>query len=116
MTLESRGIQRLVAVATGIPLVPELRPFLEKCFDMAKPGAKYVITRYRRSNANLRTQLERIIKRAGLEQWPKLFPVLTSVVTGAWEIKLTAPNEHQIHYGVVSPTIAAISAASFFAA
>ncbi len=54
-----------------IPLFPELRPFLEDCLEMAKPGAKYVIIRYRQSNVNLRTQLERIIKRAGVEQWPK---------------------------------------------
>lgn len=36
------------------------------------PG-DHVITRYRRKNCNLRTQLERIIKRAGLATWPKLF-------------------------------------------
>ena len=34
---------------------------------------EFVITRYRDSNANLRTQLQRIIKRAGLKPWPKLF-------------------------------------------
>ena len=32
-----------------------------------------IITRYRDANANLRTQFERIIKRAGLKPWPKLF-------------------------------------------
>ncbi len=32
-----------------------------------------MITRYRRSNVNLRTQLLKIIRRAGLESWPKLF-------------------------------------------
>jgi hypothetical protein len=32
-----------------------------------------VITRYRDTNANLRTQLERIIEKAGLSPWPKLF-------------------------------------------
>src|SRR4029453_11508119 len=30
-------------------------------------------TRYRKSNANLRTQLKRIIDRAGMKAWPKLF-------------------------------------------
>ena len=30
-------------------------------------------TRYRDANANLRTRLARIIERAGLEVWPKLF-------------------------------------------
>jgi hypothetical protein len=32
-----------------------------------------VITRYRQSNINLRTQLCKIIRRAGLAPWPKLF-------------------------------------------
>jgi hypothetical protein len=36
-------------------------------------GADHVISRYRGGNTNLRTQLERIIRRAGLEPWPKLF-------------------------------------------
>ena len=37
------------------------------------PGTEYLITRYRSGNANLRTQLERIIRRAGLKPWPKPF-------------------------------------------
>jgi hypothetical protein len=61
-----------------IPLFPELRPYLEECFDLAEPGREYVITRYRDTNANLRTQLLRIIQRAGLQRWPKLFQNLRS--------------------------------------
>ena len=45
---------------------------------MLHPGAAHVITRYRSANANLRTQLERIIRRAGLEPWPKPFQNLRS--------------------------------------
>ncbi len=56
-----------------VPLFPELRPFLEQAWDEALPGTEYVITRNRDGNANLRTQLERIIERAGLKPWPKLF-------------------------------------------
>lgn len=56
-----------------IPLFPELRPYLHEAFDEAPIGAEYVITRYRSANANLRSQLERIIRRAGLQPWPKLF-------------------------------------------
>ncbi|RIK78426.1 MAG: hypothetical protein DCC68_15530 [Planctomycetota bacterium] len=55
------------------PIFPEPRPFLEAAREAAEPGAKYVISRYRKSNANLRTEFKRIIKRAGLEPWPKLF-------------------------------------------
>ncbi|MDA1050110.1 MAG: tyrosine-type recombinase/integrase [Planctomycetota bacterium] len=61
-----------------VPIFPELRPYLEEAWDAAEPGTEYVITRYRDANSNLRTQLERIIKRAGLETWPKLFQNLRS--------------------------------------
>ena len=47
-------------------------------FEAAEPGSEYVITRYRRANCNLRTQLERILGRAGLKPWPKLFQNLRS--------------------------------------
>lgn len=61
-----------------IPLFPELRPYLDEAFDLAEPETEYVITRYRHRNSNLRTQLQRIIRRAGLEPWPKLFQNLRS--------------------------------------
>ena len=53
-----------------IPIFPELRPYLE---DAWEPEAEYVITRHRDANINLRTQLCRIIAKAGLTPWPKLF-------------------------------------------
>jgi len=56
-----------------IPLFPELRPHLEAVWDEAPEGTEFVITRYRQRNCNLRTQLERIIRKAGLTPWPKLF-------------------------------------------
>ncbi len=56
-----------------IPIFPELRPYLEECWTAAEAGQEYVLTRYRKNNANLRTQLNRIIARAGLKPWPKLF-------------------------------------------
>src|SRR5262249_45065918 len=36
-------------------------------------GAIYVISRYRDTNQNLRTRFAKIIRRAGLTPWPKLF-------------------------------------------
>jgi len=54
-------------------MFPELRAYLEECFDLAEPGSEFVITRYRDTNANLRTQLLRFIRRAGVQPWPKLF-------------------------------------------
>ena len=61
-----------------MPLFPELLPHLELCFDQAEPGEEFVITRYRRPNSNLRTLLMKIIRRAGLQPWPKLFQNLRS--------------------------------------
>lgn len=60
------------------PLFPELRPYLEEVFELAEPGTEYVITRYRDSKSNLRTQFERIIRNAGLKPWPKRFQNLRS--------------------------------------
>ncbi len=37
-----------------------------------------MITRYRESSVNLRTQMLKISKRAGLKPWPKLFQNLRS--------------------------------------
>jgi len=63
-----------------VPIFPELRPYLEAVFDEAEPGTDLVISRYeyRGRNTNLRTQLLKIIRRAGLEPWPKLFQNLRS--------------------------------------
>ena len=63
------------------PIFPELRPILEKAFELAEPGAEYVVGgNYRVAaisesgwmNCNLRTQFERLIHRAGLTPWPRL--------------------------------------------
>jgi integrase len=56
-----------------VPLFPELLPYLREAFEAAEPGTEYAITRYRRLNANLHTQLRRILWRAGVDTWPRLF-------------------------------------------
>jgi site-specific recombinase XerD len=56
-----------------VPLFPELRRYFTEAFELAEPGAVRVIARYRDANSNLRTQLMRIIRRAGFEPWPNLF-------------------------------------------
>ena len=74
-----------------VPIFPELRPYLEDCFALAKEGAIHVITRYRDTNANLRTTFMKIIKRAGEKPWPKLFHNLRA----SRETELAA--EHPMH-------------------
>ena len=56
-----------------VPLFPEVRVHLEAAFDGAAEGSLHVITRYRDCNANLRTQLGRIARRAGVLLWDKPF-------------------------------------------
>jgi len=61
-----------------VPIFPELLSLLEEAFDMAEEGTQYVIQRYRNPTQNLRTQLKKIIRRAGVEPWPKLWQNLRS--------------------------------------
>lgn len=75
-----------------IPLWPELREALEAVyFDPATDGQTHIIYRYRQPNANLRTQLLRIVKRAGLKAWPRLFHNLRA----SRETELT--ESHPLH-------------------
>jgi len=55
-----------------VPIVPELLPVLREGFEAAAEGADFVITN-RRSNANLATELKRILWKAGIDPWPRLF-------------------------------------------
>ena len=61
------------AGARLVPLFGELRPYLMDAFAAAEDGARHVVARHRCGSDNLRTGLRRIIARAGLTPWPKLF-------------------------------------------
>ena len=61
-----------------VPMFPELKLLFQDVFDEAREGTVYCITRYRNKEVNLRSQLTKIIKRAGLTPWPKLFQNLRS--------------------------------------
>lgn len=70
------GRMRIDSSKTGLrfcPLWPRLRPLLNAQWDAAADGSVYVIGRNRDSESNLRTQLGRIVERAGLVMWPKGF-------------------------------------------
>jgi integrase len=56
-----------------VPIFPELLPYLEEAFDLAQERAVYVIGRHRDPKVNLRTQLNRILGKAGVSPWPRLF-------------------------------------------
>ena len=61
-----------------VPIFPELLPLLEEAYDMAEEGTQYVIQRYRNPTQNLRTYFQRIIRKAGVEPWVKLWQNLRS--------------------------------------
>ena len=65
-----------------IPLFPELRPVLLESFDLAPDGAEFVVdAKFRKAamgaagwmSVNLRTTFGKIIKRAGVHLWPRMF-------------------------------------------
>ncbi len=53
-----------------VPIFPELKPYLGAAFDEAEPGQVRCVNRYHRA-ANLGTQLNRIIAKAGIVPWEK---------------------------------------------
>jgi integrase len=70
-----------------IPLFADLRAFLDEAFELAEPGQTHVVggdhlakangpTGWK--NCNLRTAFEKLVQRAGLEPWPRLFHNLRS--------------------------------------
>ena len=70
-----------------IPLFAELQPFLGEAFELAEPGQTYVVSGNHLAkaqgpngwrNCNLRTSFDKLVKRAGLEPWPRLFHNLRS--------------------------------------
>jgi integrase len=73
-----------------IPLFPELLKPLMEVQEQAATGSVFVITRYRSSNQNLRTEFNRIVKRAGIIPWQKPFQNLRS--TRETELMETYPS------------------------
>lgn len=76
-----------------IPIYEELRPFLLEAWELAEPRQTHVVGggHLQKANGptgwkscNLRTSFGKLIKRAGLEMWPRLFHNLRS----SWETEL----------------------------
>ena len=61
-----------------IPLFPEIKIYLEEAWEAAAEGEKHIFPTLRDQGVNLRQGLSRIIEKAGLSQWPKLFTNLRS--------------------------------------
>ncbi len=57
-----------------VPLFPELKEELETSFfSPDSEGCEFVVNRYRDASQNLRTTFKKIVKRAGLEMFPRPF-------------------------------------------
>ena len=67
-----------------VPLCPELLTLLLDGFAQAEPGAEYAITRYRCTRSNLRTQLGRIMDKAGVKRFPKACQNMRATAETNW--------------------------------
>jgi integrase len=67
-----------------VPICPELRAILADAFEQAEPGATLVVPMAARNSVNLRTHLERIIKKAGHAPWPRLLQNLRASCETDW--------------------------------
>ncbi len=67
-----------------VPIAPELRTVLLALFVEAEPGVEPVVPRLRDPATNLRTHFLRIIGRAGVKPWPRLFHNLRASCACDW--------------------------------
>ena len=56
-----------------VPIFPELKKYLDQAYFAEAEKSEFVITQYRCDSQNLRTTFLKIVERAGLKPWPKLF-------------------------------------------
>ncbi len=68
----------------GEPIDPELRTVLLALFVEAEPGVEPVVPRLRDPATNLRTHFLRIVGRAGVKPWPRLFHNLRASCACDW--------------------------------
>ena len=71
-----RGSIRVDSPKTGlrfVPMFPEVRKALMEAREAAPKGSERCIDEYPEKSPNLRTQFKRIICRAHVEPWPRLF-------------------------------------------
>jgi integrase len=67
-----------------VPIAPELRPILQNLFDRAEVGAEAVVPRLRDGSVNLRTTFGKIITKAGVKPWPRLFHNMRASCATDW--------------------------------
>ncbi len=73
-----------------VPIVPRLREILADAWDAADDGERFVVPMAARPGANLRTTAEKVIERAGVATWPRLFQNLRASCETDWVQKYPA--------------------------
>jgi integrase len=56
-----------------VPLAPTFRAILQRLFENAPEGSRFVVPWLQSGDKNLGTQFARILKRANVKRWPRLF-------------------------------------------
>jgi len=100
-----------------VPIFVRLRPYLEEAFDLAPAGTEYVVSGALADNCrataagprgwvsvNLRTQMQRLTRRAGLTSWPRLFNTLRA--SASTDIREEFGETAESHWVGHSPAIA----------
>ncbi|MSR29090.1 MAG: hypothetical protein EXS03_05890 [Phycisphaerales bacterium] len=88
-----------------VPIGPELLPILQDLFDLAEVGVEAMLPRLRGLSTNPRTTFQKIIARAGIAQWPRLFHNLRASCSCDWVERV--PNHVAAGWLGHSPLIAA---------
>jgi integrase len=73
-----------------VPIAPELREVLQSLFDPAITGSESVIPRLRDPRMNLRTTFRKIIAKAGVQPWPRLFQNMRASCATDWSERFPA--------------------------
>lgn len=87
-----------------VPIAPKVRDILLRLFEKAEPGVDRILAEVD-SASNLRTHALRIMARAGVEPWPRLFHNLRAACATDWVEK--APNHSVAKWLGHSPVVAA---------
>ena len=89
----------------NVPVSPALQPLLWTLRQESPTDAEHIVKLVQREAYNLRTRFQKIVQRAGLQAWPRLFHNLRA--SCATDFAQRLPNHEAARYLGHSPLIAA---------
>lgn len=89
----------------NVPVSPALQPLLWKLRQESPADAEHIVKLVQREAYNLRTRFQKIVRRAGLQAWPRLFHNLRA--SCATDFAQSLPNHEAARFLGHSPLIAA---------